>query len=95
MVGVDTGCAPCKLFISHGFHGTSLSIATLALTSGFLALAFPSLSLYPWTMGSAPSVTCLRKGGPFDAVCSIKGERGISLFPPTAIVSFLLTFTCV
>jgi hypothetical protein len=42
-------------------------------------------------MGNALLVRRLRRGGPSDVVCLNKGEGGISLFPPIAIVSFLLT----
>jgi hypothetical protein len=56
MVGVYVGWAPRKPFINRSFHSMLLFIATLAPTSGSPALAFPSSSLYPWTVESSPPV---------------------------------------
>jgi hypothetical protein len=91
MVGVDNGWAPRKPFINYSLHGVFLFIATLALFGRFHVLVFPSLLPHPWIMGNALPVMRLRRGGPSNTVCLNKGEGGISLFPPIAVVSFLLT----
>jgi hypothetical protein len=94
-IGVCAGWAPRQPSINCGLYSVLLFIATLALAGRFPALVFSSPLLYPWNMGNALLETRPRRGGPLDAVCSSRGEGGVSLFPPILAARFLLTFVLV